>query len=89
MRTYVMVNVRKRDCAGYAEPSLVFLLEDDVGRRLVNPNAKSLQLRFDNSFVGQGFVHIKNDEDEMTGLCDRNDLSTSSFPVLGSLDDTW
>jgi hypothetical protein len=83
-----MIDVSEWYCAGDVDPSLVFLLEDDVGRCLIDSNAKSFQFRFNYAFVGQGLVYIENDENEMAGLGDGNNLSTSSLSILGSLDDT-
>lgn len=84
----VVVNVSQRHCAGYVQPALVLLPESDVWRLLVTPDAEALQLGLDDPLVRQRLVHIEHNEDEMTGLCNGDDLATSAATVFGALDDT-
>lgn len=81
--------MRQRDGIRDTYASLVFLLEDDVGRLFVDPNAKTFELRLDDPLIGKGLVDIQNDEDEMTCFSDGNDLTTATFSILRTLDDTW
>lgn len=69
-------------------PTLVLLLEDDVGRLLVDSDPKSLQFGFDDLFVDQRLVDVEHDENEVAGFRDGNDLSTTTLTVLGTLNDT-
>lgn len=41
MCTYIVVDVRQRHGAGDADAALVLLLEDDVGRFLVDANTEA------------------------------------------------
>ena len=68
--------------------TLVLLLEDDVGRLLVDSDPKSLQFGFDDLFVDQRLVDVEHDENEVAGFRDGNDLSTTTLTVLGTLNDT-
>ncbi len=47
-------------CDCYA--TLVLLLEDDVRRLLVDPNAKAFELVLNDFFVSKRLVHIEDDE---------------------------
>lgn len=83
-----MIDVRQGHSASDVQATLVLLLECDVGRGLVDADAKALQFGLDDPLVGQGFVHIQHNEDEMAGFGDGNDLSTSSASILGTFDDS-
>ena len=87
--TYVVVNMRQGHRVGNRESSLVLFLEDDVWRLLVDSNPESFKLGFDDSLVCEGLVDIQDDEYQMAGLGNRNDLATTAFAVLCALNDTW
>lgn len=72
----------------YVQAAFVLLLDSDVGWSLVDSDAESFQFVFDHSLVSQWFVDIKDDENQMTRLCNRNDLATSTATVFGALNDT-
>lgn len=86
--TYVLVNVGQRYGVGDVDATLVLLLEDNVGRLLVDADTETLEFRLDDALVGKGLVDIEDNADEMAGFCNGNDLSTSTLAVLGSLNDT-
>lgn len=71
-----------------ADATFVFLLKDNVWRILVDSDTEALELVFDDSFVSERFVDVEDNEDKMARLGNSNDLTTSTFAVLGSLDDT-
>ena len=81
--------MRQRDGVRDTHASLVFLLEDDVRGLFVDPNAETFELSLDDPLVGKGLVDIQNDEDEMTCFSNGNDLTTATFSILRTLDDTW
>ncbi len=83
-----MVNVSQWYSAGDANPSFVFLLENNIGRGFVNSHAETFQFRLNHPLVCQGLIDIENDEYEVARFCDSNDLTTSSFAIFGTLDDT-
>lgn len=83
-----MVYVGQRHGVRDAHTSLVLLLEDDVGRLFVDPDAEAFELGLDDPLIGKGLVHIQNDKDQMTGFSDSNDLTTATFPILRTLNDT-
>ena len=83
-----MADMCEWDSVGYGNTAFIFLLEDNVGRILVDPNAKALKLILDDLFVCERFVDIKDNKDEMACFSHRNNLTTSTFAVLSSLDDT-
>lgn len=71
-----------------ADATFVFLLKDNIWRILVDSDTEALELVFDDSFVSERFVDVEDNEDKMARLGNSNDLTTSTFAVLGSLDDT-
>ena len=88
-RSNLVTDVRQWDSVGYCNATLVFLFEDNVRRLFVDSNAETFELVLDDLFVRKGLVDIEDDEDKMASLSNSNDLSTSTFAILGSLDDTW
>ena len=83
-----MRDVAQRNSASDGDTTLVLLLEGDIGWLLVDPNAKSFQFTLDDPFVCQGLIYVKDDEDQVARLCDRNDLSSAASPIFSYLDDT-
>lgn len=83
-----MVNVSKRLSACDIDTTLVFFAECDVRRSLIDPYAKSFQFRLNDSLISKGLVHVQDDEDEMAGFGNGNDLTTSTFSIFCTLDDT-
>lgn len=71
-----------------ADATFIFLLEDNVWRIFVNSDTEAFELVLDDSLVSEGFVDVEDNEDKMARLGNSNDLTTSTFAVLGSLDDT-
>ena len=78
----------QRDGIGDADTTFVFLLEDNIWRILIDSDTEALELVLDDSFVSEGFVDVEDDEDKMARFGNGNDLTTSTFAVLGPLDDT-
>ncbi len=83
-----MADLGHRNSVRYTDPSFVLLLEDNVGRLLVDSDTEAFELGLDDSFVGQGLVDIKNNKNEMACLRNSYDLTTSTFAIFGSLNDT-
>lgn len=83
-----MADMGQRDRVRDADATLVFLLEDNVWRILVDSDTETLELVLDDSFVSEGFVDVEDNENKMARLGNSNDLTTSTFAILGSLDDT-
>ncbi len=83
-----MANMSQWDSVRDSDASFVLLLEDNVGRILIDTYTEAFELVLDDSFVSEGLVHIKNDENEMTSFGNGNDLTASTFAILGSLNDT-
>lgn len=83
-----MADMGQRDGVCDADATFVLLLEDNVWRILVDSDTEALELIFDYSFVSEGFIDVEDNEDKMARLGNSNDLTTSTFAVLGSLDDT-
>ena len=71
-----------------ADATFVFLFEDNIWRILVDTDTEAFEFVLDDPFVSEGFVDIKDNEDEMAGLSNSNDLTTSTFAILGPLNDT-
>ncbi len=83
-----MTDMGQRDGICDADATFVFLLEDNVWRILIDSDTEALELVLDDSFVSEGFIDVEDDEDKMARLGNGNDLTTSTFTVLGPLDDT-
>ena len=83
-----MADMGQRDGVCDADATFVFLLEDNVWRILIDSNSEAFELGLDYSFVSEGFIDVEDNENEMAGLGNSNDLTASTFAVLGSLDDT-
>lgn len=83
-----MVDVRQWNSVRDVDAAFVFFFEDDVRWLLVDSDAKAFEFSLNDSFFRQRLVHVQDDEDEMASLRDRNDLTTPTFAILGSLDDT-
>lgn len=84
-----MINMRQWDSVGNAEAAFVFLSEDNVRWFLVDSNAEAFQFSLNDSLVRQWLVDVQDDEYQMTCFGDGDNLSSSTFAVLCSLDDTW
>lgn len=85
---FVVVDVRQGHRARYVQTALVLLLEGDVRGRFIDTNAKSFQLRFNNSLVSQWLIDIQYDKDQMACFSNRDDLATSTTTILSTLDNT-
>ena len=83
-----MINMGQRDSVGNADAAFIFFPEDDVRWRLVDSNAEPFQFILNNSLVRQGLVDVQDNEYQMTCLGDGYNLSSSTFAVLRSLDDS-
>lgn len=71
------------------DSSLFFPLEHDVWGCLVQTNSEAFQLALDNFLVLKWFQHVQNNEDQAASSGNGNDLSSSSFSVFGTFNDTW
>lgn len=78
----------ERDRVGDRDSSLLLLLDRDVGRSLVQADAEAFQFVLDDGFVGERLEDVEDDEDQVAGSGDGDDLSTATLAVLGALDDT-
>ena len=83
-----MADMGQRDRVCDADATFVFLLEDNVWRILVDSDSETLELVLDDSLVGERLVDVKDNEDKMACLGHSNDLTSPTFAVLGSLDNT-
>ena len=83
-----MADMRQWNSIRYGYSPLVLLLEDNVGRILVDSDTKAFELVLDDSLVSERLVNIKHYEDKMTGFGNGYNLTTSTFAVFGSLNDT-
>lgn len=83
-----MANMGQWDGVCDADAAFVFLFEDNVWRILVYANTEAFEFILDDSFVRKRFVDVEDNEDEMAGLGNSNDLTTSTFTILGSLNNT-
>ena len=78
----------QRLSTGDGNTTLVLLLEQNVGGRLVAPNTKSFQFVLDDTLVNQWLVHVKDNEDKVASLSHCNNLSTTTLSVFGTLNNT-
>jgi hypothetical protein len=64
---------------GHIDSALVLLLERDVWGFLVESDAETFQFGFYYSLVGEWFVDVEDNENEITRPCDSYDLTTSTL----------
>lgn len=83
-----MVDVGQRNSTRNGNTTLILLLENNVGGLLVNSDTEPFQFGFDDLLVDQRLVHVEDNENEVAGLGYGNDLSTTTFTILGTLDNT-
>lgn len=83
-----MAYMGQRNGIGDADATFVFLLEDNVWRVLVNADTEAFEFVLNDSFVSEGFVDVKDNEDKMAGFGNSNDLTTTTFAILGPLNNT-
>ena len=84
----VGIDMRQRHRARDIQPALVLLLESNIRRLLVDPDAEPLQLALNHSLIRQRLVDIQHNEDQMARLGHRNDLTTTTTAVLCTLNNT-
>lgn len=70
------------------DSAFVLLLEVDVGWLLVEPQAETFQLVFQQLLVMQRLQHIQHHEDQVACSSHCDDLPTSTLAVFGALDDS-
>lgn len=78
----------QRHSARDADAALVLLLEVNIWWFFVNTNTKAFKFVLDDPFVCKRFVHIQDDENQVASLSNSDDLSTATFAILGTLNDT-
>ena len=83
-----MIYVGQWDGASHVQTALVLLLESYVGRLFVDADAEPFELRLYNLFVCQGLVDVEHNKNQMTSFGHSDDLSSTTFAVFGTLDDT-
>lgn len=83
-----MIDVGQRNSTRNGNTTLILLLENNVGGLLVNSDTEPFQFGFDDLLVDQRLVHVEDNENEVAGLGYGNDLSTTTFTILGTLDNT-
>lgn len=64
-------------------------MNTDIWLRLVESDSNVFQLHGQLFLLCFSFLAIKHHEKEIGGLADTDDLSTTSFAVRGSLNNTW
>ena len=81
----IKVELGLRDHDLQVDPPLVLLLEDDVGRCLVHPDAKALQLVLQDLLVPKRLQHVQHNKDDVCCPGNRNNLrlkNGKSFPTI-------
>ena len=82
------VDLRELDRGGHGDASLLLLLDHDVGRRAVQPDAEPVKLALDNELVGERLGDVEDNEKAAAGARNGDDLTTTTLAVLGTLNDT-
>ena len=70
------------------DAAFFFLFVRDVGLAFVESNAKAVELVFDEMFVRERFECVETNADQIARLCHSNDLTTTTFAVLRTFDNT-
>lgn len=69
--------------------ALVLLSERNVRSLLVQSNTEAVQLLLDHVLVRQRFQRVETDQNQIARLCRRNDLSTTTFTILGTFNNAY
>lgn len=83
-----LTDMGQGDCMCDVETTLILLPDRDVWRLLVDSDTEPFEFVLNHPLVGKRLVDIENDEYQVTGLRDGNDLSPPSSSIFGALDDT-
>ncbi|KAH3681092.1 hypothetical protein WICPIJ_007952 [Wickerhamomyces pijperi] len=83
----VLVDVCQWDGVCDGQTTFLLLLDHDVWRGFVDSDPEPVQFLLDDLLVGQRFVDVQHDEDQVTGSGNGDDLLTSPSAVLGPLND--
>lgn len=83
-----MIDVGQRHSIGDTDAAFILFLEDNIWWLFIDTNAEAFKLILDDSLLRQRLIDIKNDEYEMAGFGNGDHLSTSTFAVFGSLNDS-
>lgn len=84
---HLKVSATRTRAGGTYTPSLS-PFDGDCRRLLVETDAETFQLVDDDFEIVEGFQDVEHDKDEVACPGDGDDLSTSTFTIFGSLDDT-
>lgn len=83
-----MIDVGQRNSTRNGNTTLILLLENNVGGLLVDSDTETFQFAFNDLLVDQRLVHVEDNENEVAGLGHGNNLSTTTFTILGTLNNT-
>src|SRR5699024_5046453 len=85
---FVVVQVGQRHSGGDVDTTLVLLSNDNVRGFLVKTDTHTLEFVFNDPLVVHRLVDIEHNEDKVDGTSDGNNLTTTTFTVLGTLNNT-
>ena len=69
------------------DAALGLLLEHELGRVLVEADPEALELVLDFLLVGERLERVEDEQDQVAGARDADDLLAAALAVLGALDD--
>lgn len=84
----IAVEIRERYGVREVDTTLVLLSERDVRSLLIESNAKTVEFLLDNVLVRQRLQRIETDQNQIASLCRRNNLSTTTFAIFGTFNNT-
>lgn len=71
-----------------SDTTFVLSFEIDLGRHLVEPNTEAFELMLYDFLMLHGSSGVEDDNDQVAGSSDGDNLFTSTLAVLGAFDDT-
>lgn len=71
------------------DTATILPLKSDVWFRGVESDAEAFKFALDDALVSHGLLTVKHDQKQGACAADADDLFTTTFTVLGALNDTW
>jgi len=71
------------------DATTILPLQSNLRQRLIQSDAESFKFPLDDAFVSHGLLTVHHDQNERASSGNTNDLLSTTFTILGTLDDTW
>lgn len=86
---HLLIDMCHGDHAGDTDTTRLSLLEVYIRRRPVQPHAHCFQLSCQDLLMCPRFSSVQNHQQQICRLAHGNDLTTTTFTLRGTLNNTW